>query len=441
MQNKAKIFIGSLLVFLCFSSADIIAQHLSSSPYSRYGIGEIYGKGVTHNRSMGGSGIALQSDVSINPLNPASYSAFQPKSFTLETNLKGKFSQFSVEDNGQYNRDINIDYLVFGFPVTEWSGFTVGIQPYSTVGYEITDVSKSSDNSPAYTTYYSGEGGLNELYFGSGIEPIDNLSIGIQGSYLFGKIKNSIYTNFLGLNTILTEKRKTTFSDLNITAGLQYSFSIKETDITIGTNFSNKRTLNPDQELTVGRISNIDNQNLTFKQISRIVNKTSGDTIRKSSTYNKNVELPMSLGFGISVNTNGFTILADYRTEKWGEIGTFSSIENNMSNMEEVSLGFSYLPDIYSTSYWKIIHYKFGAHIRNTRLQIRDEQENYHGLKEYGLHSGFMLPIRNSSLLINLGFEAGLKTTQVNSLLEEQYFTINLGLIFKDQWFRKRKFD
>src|ERR1035437_8801339 len=67
-----------LICFLLFQFSVAKAQTAVNSPYSRYGIGDLTGKGFSQNFSMGGTTIAMQNDslpmFFINNGNPASYS-------------------------------------------------------------------------------------------------------------------------------------------------------------------------------------------------------------------------------------------------------------------------------------------------------------------------------------------------------------------------------
>jgi hypothetical protein len=38
---------------------------------------------------------------------------------------------------------------------------------------------------------------------------------------------------------------------------------------------------------------------------------------------------------------------------------------------------------------------------------------------------------------MNLGIEYGSRGTTRNNLIKEDYFSINIGLLFNDKWFRK----
>jgi hypothetical protein len=47
------------------------------------------------------------------------------------------------------------------------------------------------------------------------------------------------------------------------------------------------------------------------------------------------------------------------------------------------------------------------------------------------------LPVSGTFSSMNLGIEYGSRGTTSNGLIKEDYFSINIGLLFNDKWFRK----
>ena len=75
-----------MLFWLCLSGS-IQAQNLTSSPYSRYGLGEINNQSFATSQAMGGSFIAWHQDTLapffINTANPASLAGIRLSAFEL----------------------------------------------------------------------------------------------------------------------------------------------------------------------------------------------------------------------------------------------------------------------------------------------------------------------------------------------------------------------
>ena len=68
-------------------SAQTEGAHNSYSPYSIFGIGDLYTPGSAYNKSMGGVGIAMRNNQYINYLNPAAITARDTLAFMADINL------------------------------------------------------------------------------------------------------------------------------------------------------------------------------------------------------------------------------------------------------------------------------------------------------------------------------------------------------------------
>ena len=90
--NKA-----GILVALVMFPALLFAQfnNNTSSPYSRYGLGELHPYSFGRSTAMGGASIASRNNQQINLANPASYDAIDSLGFMFEFAVDGKTSKFS----------------------------------------------------------------------------------------------------------------------------------------------------------------------------------------------------------------------------------------------------------------------------------------------------------------------------------------------------------
>ena len=100
------------------------AQTASSSPYSRYGIGDLTGKGFSQNFAIGGTTIAMQNDTLpmffINNGNPASYSNIRLTTADLGIN----YNRVQLQ-NSDVKKSINsssISNIALAFPFKKWWG-------------------------------------------------------------------------------------------------------------------------------------------------------------------------------------------------------------------------------------------------------------------------------------------------------------------------------
>lgn len=81
---------------------------------------------------------------------------------------------------------------------------SIGLLPFSNVGYNVSQSYSETSTSPAYTKQLLGDGGLHQLYVGLGVKVLNNLSIGANVSYFWGDITRTLgmvypsYTDIYG---------------------------------------------------------------------------------------------------------------------------------------------------------------------------------------------------------------------------------------------------
>lgn len=218
MPNK----IFKILLLLCVASVGLRAQ-ITLSPYSRYGIGDLFDASGTRIFSMGGMGIANHDHSSVNRLNPASYADIRLTTLDFSTfgaylNQKSDSSTFSTGNGGFQN-------LSFAFSNKKNWGFVFGLAPYSSAGYEIvTEQQVMVDTTLEESVLtYSANGGLNQFYMGYGIRVWRGLNIGANVAYAFGNTSLIWNNNFRNsaYQTVNIEKR-VSLHGLIPQLGLQY---------------------------------------------------------------------------------------------------------------------------------------------------------------------------------------------------------------------------
>ena len=162
-----------------------LAQQNTISPYSAYGIGDLQSQGLALNNSLGGLGVALSPNNTLNPMNPASLSALTMTSF--ETGVVG--TAFSLSDNTQTQEYFSsaLAYLSLGFPIAKGLGISGGLLPYTFQGYE-TSQNFVVEEVGGYSINHSGFGGLNKAYANLGMKVHKNLSVGASVAMIFGSL-------------------------------------------------------------------------------------------------------------------------------------------------------------------------------------------------------------------------------------------------------------
>ena len=214
------------------------AQNGTMTPYSRYGYGILGDNATASQRQMGGVGYAMHSGRHINVMNPASYARIDSMTFLFdmgmdltslwskETDAEGK--KLSSNDFGG-----GLDYIAMEVPIVRGLGASIGLLPYSSVGYAFGNTIENG------ATTRTGSGSINELYLGLGYMPFKNFSVGLNAAYLFGTTYNDSYASTVGGSTSIFE-RQLQISDWYLNIGAQYSLPMRRGRdlLTIGAVFS-----------------------------------------------------------------------------------------------------------------------------------------------------------------------------------------------------------
>lgn len=449
---RSVVYIVFILNTLSVFNNSAVAQSISS-PYSRYGIGDIGGKGFGQNFGMGGTSIALQNDTIamffINSNNPASFSNFRLTTAELGANIS--FTQLQSSNVKQSVNNASLAYLALGIPFKKWWGASVGLIPYSSVGYKVSD-RQNLNNIGNVDFIYEGSGGVNQLYFGNGIKPFYNtrikslraLSLGVNASYMFGNIENIRRSVFPSGNNYFNTRSGTTtrVGDVYFDYGVQYAHTVdsirgrdlkEKVKILFGATFANQTQLR----------AKVDSLSYTYFNSSSNF-EIGKDTMQNVEDVKGKIDFPLSFGFGLGIKKGERLLIAgDFRVQNWSTYKAFNKTQNLKNNLI-VSLGAQYVPNPKANgkgSYAKRVNYRAGVRYVQTALELKNTQ-----LTEYGLSLGLGLPVGRSYLLqnfsmVNIGVEFGQRGTTVNGLIKEQFIKGTIGFTINDRWFVKPKFD
>jgi hypothetical protein len=415
MLSIKRAVVVSILVMIPLT---ILAQNNTNSPYTRYGYGELADRSFGAGRAMGGIGYGMRSNKQINPMNPASYTSMDSLTFIFDFGIAGQLSWFDDGINKEKHLNGNLEYAAIQFPVHRRIAVSVGILPYSFVGYDYGSVLTSADGIN-YVERFIGRGGLNETYAGLSLEIWKKrLSVGANASYLFGRIThNHLLTLDGSTTTSQSRSRALQVNDIRLNLGMQYTQQVNASEhVALGFAFS------PGQQL-----------NATSSDI--IVNGNSADTLQVT---NQVFDLPNFFGMGISyVKQNKLTLAADLLYETWAQARYFGE-KDNFKNKMRIALGAEWIPNYQNRVVFNRIRYRAGLHYSNSYLQISNNSYD-----EYGASIGCGAPIDNRSFL-NLSFEyVKIKPgTKIKSgMIDEQYFRFTVNYTFNERWFFKSKVD
>lgn len=398
------------------------AQSFTSSPYSRFGLGEIQKSNFLQSKGMGGLIQGLRNPLSINFNNPASYSAITLTTF--EIGAYTNMLRLSNATASQVNYNSSLSSIAFGFPIAKKWGGSFGLIPFSNVGYKVKETSALS-NAGEVTSIYEGRGGLNQFYIGAAWKPFSRISAGVNVSYLFGSLLQVRSNEFNDTSAVFNIRvtNSTYVGDIYVNYGLQYIHPLSD-DRTFTVGYSGS----PVMELLARR---------TILAERYIGTDNVIDTLQDTPDEQSSVTLPPthSLGFVLE-KTNKWTFGADVYLNNWSEYRAFG--ENpSLNNSYGAAAGIQWIPDHNATGqFFKMIEYRGGLNYGRTFLNLKSTDIN-----QYGLSLGFGLPLIKSNSKINLAFELGQRGTTSNNLIREQYLNIHIGFTYNDKWFIKRRYD
>ncbi len=425
-MRKCKVFI--LLIFTVLSIS-VYAQTGINSPYSRYGLGQLYGENMnTVSVSMAGLSLGIHSPSALNPANPASYGSLDSLAFLFEMGVAGNTTNLKTTSLSENGYDATLNYIFAGFPITRWWRSGIGIMPYSKIGYNVETTIEVPDFSDVVHSF-TGDGGLNQVFFGNGFNIYKNLRIGIDISYLFGESSRTSMVYYPDSLLIFGTKveSKTRGGGFIFDYGVQYDIDINSTtQATIGVIYANKFNVKAKRSYLSKTISG------GFNGEVEVVK----DTIEYMADEKGTVVLPQRMGIGFAVNKkNRWLIGADFEWQNWKEFGAFD-VTDTLSNSFRLAVGGEFKPLHSNISpLFKRMTYRAGIRYNQSYLNFDGTNIN-----EFGISFGFGFPMKKSKTEIDLGFEFGRRGTTNNNLIQENFINVFLGISIKEHWFQKRKY-
>ena len=116
--------------------------------------------------------------------NPASYALISEGKPILDISGRGILSRFETT-TGEHNTSLfGLNNVAIAFPIKKNWGLTIGMSPYSSVGYKIQE--RFTFDSKEIRASYVGEGALNKVFLGLGYRPWRDSSNQLSIGFNFG---------------------------------------------------------------------------------------------------------------------------------------------------------------------------------------------------------------------------------------------------------------
>ena len=403
-----------------------IAQNNTNSPYTRYGYGDLSDQSFGNSKAMGGIAFGLRDGAQINPLNPASYTAIDSLTFIFEGGVSLQNMNISGGGVKLNAKSSSFDYLAMQFRLHPRVAMSIGLLPFSNVGYSVSESNEATETSPYSTKSLTGEGGLHQLYVGAGVKVLKNLSVGVNASYFWGDITRTRTIIYPATSESYSyiQQMGVSISDYKLDFGTQYTLDFnKKHSMTIGAVFSPKHKLNNDYTVTT-QVSTTNSNNL-----------------------DATLELPNTFGVGFTYNYDKrLTVGLDYSLQQWSKtkFGVNTSDDAVREDFDEtytycdrhkISVGAEYIPNLIGRSYLSHIKYRLGAYYTTPYYKIGGKD----AAREYGVTAGFGLPVPRSRSILSISGQFVRISGQESAFVNENIFRVSIGLTFNERWFFKRR--
>ena len=411
-----------IMIFCLFLGEFLFAQQTTSSPYSRFGLGDLKSQFSPVFNSLGGGGYAISNSKIINPYSPASYSAFEANSFLFSTGFNNEITDIQSGSQNQTVNNVSLSHIIFGFPINKKIGASFGIIPYSNIGYAL----ENRDENYNANMFYDGDGGISKVYLGGALKLHKNISVGGNTSYLFGGLNRRKKLEFD--DETIFNSRSNSLININ---GVFYEFGAlfskdladKNSNISIAINTSNNADIKAMRTDLV--------ETFEYSGVYEIVKDTFVNSVEKG-----NMILPKYTNMGIAYSMDKLLLIFDYSTQNWNDYQLFGESDSLVSS-KRFSGGLQYTPDISSvTQFYKRCHYRIGFAMNTTPLQINNTQ-----LEDKSISLGVGIPIKRNKSTYDISLVLGQRGTTNNNLLKENYIRIGLSMSFEGVWFVKQKYN
>ncbi|MCS7053475.1 MAG: hypothetical protein NZM09_07040 [Ignavibacterium sp.] len=404
-----------LLYYLILICSLTFAQ--SSSVYSRYGIGDIKHSFSTRYKALGGLGVSIYDKYHISTINPASWTSFDRTKIEFALSYNGVM--VSNINKKTFTAETEVEGINFGFPVEKDLGIGValGLIPVSRVSYKTKFNFVNSDSMISnYDITLEGKGGLSKIFIGSSVKLSNNFSIGGAFDYYFGSFRYISAIAFTNQNNFSSEYT------LNYRP---YGYGA-----TLGIISSSLNELIRSEDLSNINFGISASFYSKFKTDSVITGVSSVlvDTIAQYSDY---MQLPPKFNIGLSfLLKQKYLFTFDYSTQDFSKFKVFSKTSDNLQSLHKFRIGFeAQAVNELSQKLMERVLWRIGLSYEKTPYKFYDV-----GINQYSFLAGLSLPI-NPDNLIDLSFEYALRGTTDNNLIKENFFKLNVSLVFNELWF------
>ncbi len=399
---------------------------------------------------MGQTGQGLRTTAGVNPLNPASYSAFMYTSYEA-----GVMINSAQQTNAIYTQKVNnasMAYMSLGVPLSlkHKLGAVAGLMPFSSGSYILDNTVSKINSTVSVRDYVNGEGNLNRAFMGFGKDFFNKISLGINFNYIWGSYNNTVASFYPQDSGYFSPAviNSAGIGSFMLDAGVQFHHAyrrvhdIKGTDTTfkfysfvLGASGNLPSKLHGSQSYLYGNtVFTGDPAQIGF-----------WDTISYNANQKGYITLPLQYRVGMAFSrSDRWNIYLDFEQSMWDKFENFGRKEP-LANRTKIAIGYSWVPDRTANlkkHYLKRIEYRLGARKEKLYYLINNKQ-----IEEMSFSGGVSLPVLipkgsampNESARLHISFDYTQRGANSNQLVLENVWRIYFGITFTDKWFTQRK--
>lgn len=391
-------------LFILLLVAGAASAQYTNSIYSAYGVGDVNIRDWNAFSPMGGVGVAMKSERTLNELNPASYSGLKNNRFLLEIAAAGTSVNYITENTNQTASDFKIKRAAFGMNLFKHVGTVFGIRKYSSVGYQTIASRYIQGTTDVLTDTVRGNGGINQAFFTNSLSIGKHISLGVSTGVLFGSVNKTETVNYSATDGIVIGTNNY-YNKAFLNTGFQYYFNTGKVKWTLGGTWQPAINLND--------------------QVSSSIADLSSNILQGTVINTTGFKYPEQYSGGISMNKGGSLLSFDYIRQNWSATG-YHGNEFVTTDLQNYAVGYSY-------TFYK--NTAFGPMERASIMAGFQRELSYIIINNTQLTSmagtfGVNVPSKNGTFNYTLGLRVGQRGEAAYPLVKENFidFTLNVSL-------------
>jgi len=362
---------------------------------------------------MGGVGFGMRNNRAINSAQPASYTSCDTLTFMFDIAASVNWSRYEDAGGMKNKANGNLEYVTMQFPLFKrWIAMSLGLQPFSSVGYDITLSDSIANGAYHYVENYAGTGNISQVYGGLSFNICDWLALGANVYYMWGNLQRIRTLEFTesGLNSTLQDEILTV-NNVRLRYGAQFFHTFGKHTFNLGAIYENKMKLNSRYIL---------------------VETQTSDSI---PIFQDGWELPMVWGVGASYNWDKrLTVGFDYERQCMAS-ALFNGAKgsdplNGFQDRSRYAFGMEYRHNPLGRHYYERMLWRAG-------VNIQDEYLASIGAKRISASIGFGFPLYTIGTVINTTIEYTHRGAAPG--LVDNSLRLTIGASVAETWFFKRK--